>query len=510
MKDIEIKNYVVVGGGTAGWITASLLATKLSNDKTKSVTLIESPDIPIIGVGEGTVPSIRQTLKRIGISESELITKCDATFKQSIKFANWMDKETHGEKNFYHHLFDYPFPFGDNLLPFWHKKKGSSFAEMVSIQQHLAELNLAPKNITDAEFTGISDYAYHFDAHKFAQLLKENAVEKLGVNYISDNVEDVTIDSEIGILALKLQKNGMTKYDFYIDCSGFTSLILGQKLAVPFIDKSNVIFSNKALTVQVPNLDKEIPPFTISTAHQAGWIWDIALSTRRGIGLVYCDRYMSEDTAREKLEKYVGSPLEEFNVRKIDMKIGYREQAWHKNCLAIGLSQGFVEPLEATAILLSDFSANLFCNKLPEHASDLEDFAKHFNKRITYTWERVIDFVKLHYCISNRSDSQFWLDNRDMSSIPSSLTEKLSLWMKSYPSKDDFFSKFEVFDLENYLYVLAGMDFSFKDLKMSDHELARYENQTNQVLKTFEEYKNRLPKQRELIKKVLENGFPKI
>lgn len=505
-----INNYVVVGGGTAGWITASLLAKKLSEDACKTVTLIESPNIPIIGVGEGTVPSIRQSLIRIGISESDLITKCDATFKQSIKFVNWMDKSSHRNCNFYHHLFDYPFPFGDNLVSYWHNKQTSSFAEMVSIQQHLAELNLSPKTITDPEFSGISDYAYHFDAYKFAQLLKQNAVEKLGVRYISDDVIDVVGCEESGIRSLMLKNKGQVTFDFYVDCSGFSSLMLGRKLNVPFQDKSGIIFSNKALTVQVPNLENEIPPFTVSTAHQAGWIWDIALSTRRGIGLVYCDRYMSESRAFEKLENYIGKSLDSNLVRNIDMKIGFREKAWHKNCVAIGLSQGFVEPLEATAILLSDFSANLFCNKLPECESDIETLANYFNQRVIYAWERVIDFVKLHYCISNRSDSDFWIDNRDATSIPTSLADKLALWQRNYPSKDDFFSKFEVFDLENYLYILTGMNFPFKRGDIAEDKLIDYEAQVQQVLRIYHQYKNKMPKQRELIRKVFENGFSKI
>ncbi|TQF70405.1 tryptophan halogenase family protein [Pseudoalteromonas luteoviolacea] len=504
-----VNDYVVVGGGTAGWLSACLLASATSEQAAKTVTLIESPDIPIIGVGEGTVPSIRDTLKRVGISESDIFNHCDGSFKQSIKFVNWMDKKKHGENNFYHHLFDYPFPFGDNLCQYWHNQSTSSFAEIVSIQQYLAESMKAPKGICDPEFAGVSDYAYHFDAHKFAQLLKRHAIEKLGVIYVSDTVVDVTHSHDGSIDQLVLKEQGSMGFDFYIDCSGFSSYLLGGKLDVPFVDKQDVIFSNKALTVQVPELEASIPPYTISTAHQAGWIWDIALSNRRGVGFVYCDAYLDKDTAFHKLQTYVGRDLNDFNVRDLDMKIGFRERAWEKNCIAIGLSQGFVEPLEATAILLSDFSANLFCNKLPETTADIAVLSKRFNQRVSYAWQSVIDFVKLHYCISDRQDSEFWQDNRASNSIPDSLKERLELWSQTYPTKDDFFSKFEVFDIENYLYVLCGMNFDFNRYGLTEKKTKEFAAQHQQVFVTAEQYKRQLLEQRALLEKVKVNNFSK-
>ncbi|TMO59806.1 tryptophan 7-halogenase [Pseudoalteromonas aurantia] len=507
---MDINRYVVVGGGTAGWISASLLAKKLKGDPTKTVTIIESPNIPIIGVGEGTVPSIRETLRKIGISERDLFVHCDATFKQSIKFTNWLDNSIHGKYNSYHHLFDYPFPFGDNLCPYWHNDQSSDFAEMVSIQQHTAESMRAPKDMVHREFEGVSDYAYHFDAHKFAVLLKRNAIDNLGIEYIQDNVTDVRLGTENLIEAIVLEQCGDKNFDFYVDCSGFSSILLGGSLEIPFIDKKDVIFSNRALTVQVPEEESVIPPYTISTAHKAGWVWDIALSRRRGVGFVFSDHFMAQDQAYQKLERYVGRSLDSLNVRAIKMKIGHRKKAWHKNCVAIGLSQGFVEPLEATAILISDFSANFLCNKLPHNTSELPVLEKRFNNAVIYTWERVIDFVKLHYCISDRQDSDFWIENRNTNSIPDSLLEKLSLWKHSYPTKDDFFSKFEVFDIENYLYILCGMKYGFTKRLLDPQAMDRYGEQVVKVLMAAKEQQKLLPDQRALLKKLKLHGFPSI
>ncbi|CAM4153553.1 tryptophan halogenase family protein [Pseudoalteromonas byunsanensis] len=514
-KSHYIENYVVVGGGTAGWISACLLASKLKDDPRKSVTLIEAPDIPIIGVGEGTVPSIRNTLKKIGISETELFRECDATFKQSIKFVNWNDKYRHRGKNFYHHLFDYPMPFGDDLSSYWKQQRNdeltsASFAQFVSIQYDVAESGLAPKDMTNAQYEGVCDYAYHIDAHKFAQLLKTHAIRNLNVQYIQDKVIDLKLDSSGHIQSLLLEQQGEKSYDFYVDCSGFSSFILGQKLQVPFKSQSDIILTDTALTIQVPAVDEAIPPYTISTAHQAGWIWDIALTQRRGVGLVYSSQFMDENAALEKLSRYTQMDLTDSSVRKIDMQIGYREKFWHKNCVAIGLSQGFVEPLEATAILLSDFSANLLCNKLPDSYQQLSLLASRYNQRVEYAWRGVVDFVKLHYCISDRNDSEFWRANRNPNSIPVSLQDKLALWQHCAISKDDFFSKFEVFDIENYLYVLNGMNFTGGSQFMSGQARHNYAEQVQRVKDTAAVYKQKLLSHRELINKIYQYGLPKV
>ncbi|PCK31261.1 tryptophan halogenase family protein [Pseudoalteromonas piscicida] len=509
-----INSYVVVGGGTAGWLTACILAKKLSEYSDKTVTLIESPDIPPIGVGEGTVPSIRETLKMIGISETDLFSKCDATFKQSIKFESWLKPGADNSQHYYHHLFDFPFPFGESLSPLWQNLKQSgvdtpSFASLASIQEYQAELGRAPKRITDPEYTGISDYAYHFDALKFARLLKEHGTSNLGIRHVTDNVVTVNKKSDGSILNLNMQSGITLEFDFFVDCTGFKSVLLGDALEVPFIPKSDVILTDKALTIQVPNLSEDIPPYTISKAHRCGWIWDIALTSRRGVGFVYSSKHLSDDDAINEFGNYLGMKLNADDVRVVDMRIGFREKFWYKNCVAIGLSQGFIEPLEATAILLSDFSANLFCNKLPQAHDDLEVLSERFNERVSSAWNSVVDFVKLHYCISDRDDSQFWLDNRNDSTIPDSLLEKLALWKLHGPTKDDFTNNFEVFRLENYLYVLLGMEYSAKYNPVSENQLKRLQEQAERVKSTAEQVAQQTQKQLKVIEAIKQYGLSK-
>lgn len=497
----EIKKIAIVGGGTAGWLVANHLGKALRERSDIALTLIESPSIPAIGVGEGTVPMMRDTLRYFEISERQFIAECDATFKQSVKFINWLDKDTYGEGNFYHHLFEYPFPADIDMSNFWlHSKKQQSYAEYASFQQAVCEAGLAPKRHDSAEFEGVVAYAYHLDAKKFGQLLQRNAVERFGVKHYYANVEQVTLDAEGYIESLLTSAGESLEFDFYIDCSGFSSLLLGKTLNVPFTDKTNELFVDTALTLQVPVSEQEpLPPYTLATAHKAGWCWDISLPERRGVGLVYSSKYMTDDEAVSELESYLKAKPGSVHARKIPMPVGYRESFWEKNCVAIGLSQGFVEPLEATAILVSDFCARLFSERVPVHRNQLPVLSRVFNKRVRYAWDRVIDFIKLHYCLSDRNDSDFWIDNRDPATISEHLKDLLQQWSYSAPKKSDFFSKFEVFDIENYLYVLYGMRYPTQASGLD----SAYQKAASELLGQIQTYGQRaadhLPQHRELI-----------
>lgn len=298
---MDIKRILILGGGTAGWLAANHLGKALEHRQDVTITLVESPDIPIIGVGEGTVPAIRQSLKRFGISESEFIRRCDVTFKQSIKFVNWMDKDRHGAGNFYHHLFDMPSPLGEDLTQHWLDNTNTAYGDMVSPQHKVCEAGRAPKRITHSEYEGALGYAYHLNAAKFAKLLAENAIRRFNVEHIMANVQEVTLRENGEIASLETDCRGSIGADFFIDCSGFESLLIDKTLKVPFVDKSHQLFADKAIAVQVPIDENEaIPPYTLATAHQAGWIWDIALTHRRGVGFVYSSKYMDDDTADRK------------------------------------------------------------------------------------------------------------------------------------------------------------------------------------------------------------------
>ncbi|MBB1389979.1 MULTISPECIES: tryptophan halogenase family protein [Shewanella] len=507
---MKIQSVAIVGGGTAGWLAANHLAKALFNQNI-TITLIESPDIPTIGVGEGTVPTIRKTLQSFGISETEFITRCDVTFKQSIKFQNWLDSHRHGRDNFYHHLFDPPSSMGDDLSSLWLQNPSDAYSQLVSSQFDVCEANLAPKLITTPEYQAVQGYAYHLNAAKFALLLAENAKQKFAVNHVKANVIDTRLHLDGSIASLVLDKCGEQEFDFYIDCSGFDSILLAKALKVPFVDKSQELFVNKAVVVQVPtDPDAIIPPYTKATAHQAGWIWDIALSNRRGVGLVYSSAHLDDEQAEQKLNRYLSGQLDQYSYRTIPMKVGYRKQFWAKNCVALGLAQGFLEPIEATSIMLTDFAAGYLASRFPSDSSQCESLSERFNQTMSYAWERVVEFAKMHYCLSDRHDSDFWIDNRDPQTIPAGLSNKLALWQEYVPLSEDLFSKFEVFNVENYLYVLYGMKFLTYKKTMSESSLVLAKQHAARIRRHSEQLCQHLPAHRELLSKIHQYGLQKI
>ncbi|MBQ4809985.1 tryptophan 7-halogenase [Pseudoalteromonas luteoviolacea] len=463
----EIKRVVVVGGGTAGWLAACHLAKQLepSTNRGISVTLVDSPDIPTIGVGEGTVPVMRDTLKYFGISEVEFIKRCDVTFKQSIKFVDWEVAPRDGHSTYYHHLFDFPNIRPFNPTPYWLSNNAinkTHFADLVSVQSHVCELGLAPKLNRDGEFSGLFNYAYHLDAGKFTQMLSEHGTAELGISNIKANVERVHLNDGGEIIHLETDSAGVISGDMFVDCTGFKAMLIEKSMGAKFIDKSDVLLTDTALAIQIPYEDENtpIPPFTISTAQKHGWIWDIGLTQRKGVGYVFSSDHQSEDQAVHTLAEYLGQSAAQIEPRKISMKVGYQKQAWIKNCVAMGLSQGFVEPLEATGLLMFDVTARMFSEALPDFKEDMPLRAKRFNEDICQMWESTSDFIKLHYYLSKREDSQFWVDNRDPQSISTELAEKLQMWQRKLPSQFDFRHTVDSFRVSNYLYVLYGMNFN--------------------------------------------------
>lgn len=515
----KISHVVIVGGGTAGWLAASHLANKLkpTAENGVKVTLIESPNIPTIGVGEGTVPMMRNTLKDLGISETEFFKTCDATFKQGIKFVDWLDNPTQGYSSYYHHLFDYPEITHFDVTPYWLKGLAGekrSFADSVSQQGIVCDAELAPKMITTPEYEGITSYGYHLDANKFSALLTRNAVERHGVEHIKAHVEQVCLNGDGEIASVITKEAGEISGDFFVDCTGFDCLLLGKAMQVPFVDKSDVLFVDHALTIQIPyeNPDEVIPSYTISTAMEAGWVWDIGLLERRGVGHVYSSKYTSHEAAEQALREYVGPAFDDYPTRLIKMNIGHREKFWHKNCVALGLAQGFVEPLEATGLLVFDATAKMLASQFPTHKENMAIVAKQFNQRIKLSWESVIDFVKLHYYLSRRDDNQFWLDNRKPETTPDTLLERLELWKTQLPNPLDFYSGYEIFKLENYLYVLYGMEFN-TDIDALSHRYPETEK-AKQFFTAMEDSANALtktlPNNRDLVNKILKFGLQKI
>jgi tryptophan halogenase len=453
-----IRRIVIVGGGSAGWLTTGLIAAEHQGSAVQ-VTLIESPDIAPIGVGEGTWPSMRDTLSRIGVSESDFFRECDASFKQGSRFNRWVDGS---DNDYYFHPFVLPQGYGEvNLPEQWQAQHPNiPFADLVSFQPHLCVRGRAPKQVTTPEFAAVANYGYHLDAGKFGTFLRKHCVEKLGVHYVSDNVTAVNSSGNGDIASLQTQTHGALEGDLFIDCTGMQSLLLGRHYGIPLISQKHVLYNDSALAVQIayPSEDYPIASQTSSTAQSAGWIWDIGLPTRRGIGHVFSSAHISDDQAEAELRAYIvqtGGPEDIPQPRKLSFNPGYREKFWHRNCVAIGLSAGFIEPLEASALAIVEMSAAMVGDDLPATRKAMDIVARRFNEAFTYRWERVIDFLKLHYVLSRRRDSAYWRDNT--ASVPERLGELLTLWRHRTPSRTDFYRIEEIFPSASYHYILYGM-----------------------------------------------------
>ncbi|MFZ0498207.1 MAG: tryptophan halogenase family protein [Steroidobacteraceae bacterium] len=510
-----IRAVVIVGGGTAGWLTAGIIAARLQPRMKASgfsVTLIESPDIRIIGVGEGTWPTLRASLERMGVSETELFRQCDAAFKQGARFAGWA---TGAADDAYYHPLMVPQGFSQlNLVPHWLRAGQGSFCDFVTPQGRLCDEGLAPKTISHAEYKGSANYAYHLDAGKFAPFLAKHCVEKLGVRHVLADVVQVNQRESGDIDSVLTKQAGEICGDLFVDCSGFSALLLGQTLGVGFKECGDVLFCDTALAVQVPFDTPEAPMAsqTISTAHEAGWTWDICLPTRRGVGYVYSSRHQSEEAARETLRRYIGPGHDALPVRKIPIRAGHRETFWKRNCVAVGLASGFLEPLESSAIVLVELSAKLLAEQMPACREVMDIIAKRFNEVTLYRFGRIVDFLKLHYVLTKRTDTAFWRDNVDPATVPERLRELLTLWQYQSPWYFDEFDRLEeVFPAASYQYVLYGMGFQTRVMPedtLDTELLASRLVRQNELLTG--EMCTRLPKNRELLTKIYQYGLQSV
>jgi len=456
----SIEHVVVVGGGSAGWLVAGVLAAEHPR---LTVTLVESPGVPPIGVGEGTWPSMRETLQRIGVAEADFLRECDAAFKQGSRFDAWVDG---GPGDTYFHPFSLPQGYGDANLPAaWQAgARAVPFADLVSYQPHLCVAGRAPKQPQTPEYAGVANYGYHLDAGKFGAFLQRHCTGKLGVRHVVAHVVDIASYPNGDVAALRTREAGIVEGDLFVDCTGMASLLLGRHYGVPLVSQRDVLFNDRALAVQVPYAtpDAPIASQTTSTAQAHGWIWDIGLPTRRGIGYVYSSAHCDDAGAERTLRAYLdatGTGADVPAPRKIAFDPGYRARFWERNVVAIGLSAGFIEPLEASALALVELSAAWLADDLPATRAQMDTIAARFNEAFTYRWERIIDFLKLHYVLSHRTDSPYWHDHRAAHTQSARLRELLALWRTRAPSRRDFPRIEEIFPSASWQYILYGMGF---------------------------------------------------
>jgi hypothetical protein len=519
MRD-AVRHVVIVGGGSAGWLTAALIAADhhAAAPGGLRVTLVESPEVAPIGVGEGTWPSMRDTLRRIGVRESDFFRECDAAFKQGSRFERWVDG---GAADHYFHPFSLPQGYGEaDLAGRWQEAHaGMPFADLVSVQPHLCAAGRAPKQPVTPEFAAVANYGYHLDAGKFGAFLKTHCLEKLGVRYVPDHVLGVQPHENGDIAALRTGKHGLLAGDLFVDCTGMRSLLLGQHFGIPFLSQRHVLFNDSALAVQVPYPfeDSPIASQTTSCAQRCGWIWDIGLPSRRGVGHVYSSAHTSDDEAEVALRAYIstsGGPADPPAARRIGFQPGYRERFWHRNCVAVGLSAGFIEPLEASALALVELSAATISEELPADRATMDIVARRFNETFRYRWERVIEFLKLHYVLSRRTDSEYWIEHRGEETIPERLRELLALWRHRAPLRNDFPRIEEVFPTASYQYVLYGMGFraqaQVQMQRAGRHDPALADGYFREAHELTRRMLGALPDNRSLIDHIRRHGLPRI
>ena len=442
METQKIRKVVIAGGGTAGWITAAALSRLLG--PLLQVTLVESDDIGTVGVGEATIPTHRTFHHLMGIDERDFMRATKATFKLGIAFENWG-----GVGDRYIHSFGQvgkPSWMGE-FYHIWMRARERGIGE--HLDAYCLELQAAEaERFYTSEKSGLN-FAYHLDASLYARFLRSFS-EKKGVKRVEGLIEQVEQDGETGFLtALKLKSGERIEGDFFIDCTGFRGLLIEQTLKTGYEDWTSWLPTDSALAVQTKSVGPAIP-YTRAIAHHAGWQWRIPLQHRVGNGLVFCSENMTKDEAHAYLMSHVeGEALTE--PRLIRYKTGRRKKVWNRNCVALGLSSGFVEPLESTSIHLIQVGATRLVQQFP-FAGVTEAQANHYNAQADRELEKIRDFIVLHYKLTERDDSDFWRARRDME-IPESLAQRIALFRDGglvYQASDDLFR------VDSWLQVMMG------------------------------------------------------
>ncbi|MFD2166641.1 tryptophan halogenase family protein [Thalassotalea euphylliae] len=415
-----IKRVVIAGGGTAGWMAAASLSKLLG--KHLSVTLVESDLIPTVGVGEATIPTLHILHQLLGINEAEFMASTNATFKLGISFENWRDV---GKD--YIHSFGY---LGQECWAcgfhhFWRKGQELGIAKDIGdyCLEHLASREGRFAIMANQDL----NHAYHLDAGLYAKYLQELAF-KHGCVRVEGKIDHVNLDENDGfITGIRLDNGKLVEGDLFIDCTGFRALLIEQALHTGYDDWSHYLPCNSAIAVQTETVGTP-PAYTRSIARESGWQWRIPLQNRTGNGLVFCDKYMTDEEAIDTLMNNIeGKPLNQ--PRVIKYKTGSRRKHWNKNCIAIGLSSGFIEPLESTGIHLFQKSIVRLLQMFPHTGINDADVAE-FNKQTKEEIDNIRDFIILHYHLTDRRDSAFWRYCASMP-IPDTLTHRMALFKQS-------------------------------------------------------------------------------
>jgi tryptophan 7-halogenase len=438
----SIRRVVIAGGGTAGWTAAAALAQQLG--PLLDITLVESEEIGTVGVGEATIPTIRNFHALLGINEREFMSATQSTFKLGISFENWA---RNGDR--------YIHAFGDigkttwmgGFHNMWLMAKAAGFGG--DLGDYCFEHQAAVADKFAISESAPMNYAFHLDAGLYAKFLRRQ-FEPKGVKRVEGKIASVVQNSESGFVeALVLESGQRIDGDFFIDCTGFRGLLIEQTLKAGYEDWRQWLPTDSALAVQTPSANR-LPPYTRAISRSAGWQWRIPLQHRVGNGLVFCSSHMTEEQARAELAaNLVGTPL--FEPRLIRYVTGRRRKVWDKNVVAMGLAAGFMEPLESTSIHLIQIAVTRLIKMFP-FGGNFDALAANYNAQTNIELERIRDFIVLHYKLTERDDTPFWRGCRDMA-IPDSLAQRLALFRESgfaYMGADDLFS------ITSWVFVMVG------------------------------------------------------
>lgn len=473
-----VKNIVIVGGGSAGWMCAANLSKRLEN---VNISLIESPNVPTIGVGESTVPPIVNFMQSLGLDETDWMPACQATYKSSICFRHF-----HGTD---HNRIWFPFSRTWSVANrpanrHWLYKyfTDDNYNDRFSLYNYctlVPEICMQGKTIRSLPG---SSYAYHLDATALGEYLK--AFSKAhGVRHIADTIQEVTLAEDGTINHLKLEHGEPLTADLFIDCSGFRSLLLGQTLKEPFDDYYDSLFNDKAIAIRLPFADKEaeMVSYTLCTALSSGWVWTIPLYNRLGTGYVYSSKYLSADEAEKEFRDYLGKffdteRVEAAQAKHLDIRVGKHQHTWVKNCVAIGLSAGFIEPLESTGLQIVQSQIHLLTETLKgRNDYNCMDVAI-YNNSITNLLNSIRDFIVCHYALTSREDTPYWKDVKYNTKLSDQVIEKLTIARAVMPAwgteqKFDTAGTLAGFGFnEGWYYILAGMNhlpFAFEQHKQN-------------------------------------------
>lgn len=452
------KRILILGGGTAGWMTAALLANAWGN-RGIEITLLESKAIGIIGVGEGSTPKMRRFFDQLGVAESEWMPVCNATYKCGIRFPHWSTRK--GYRSYYHPFFsisDDPTirAFFQNSTIRSRNFDVHAHPDAFFVSNYLSKNKRAP--LPDAGIDYQTDYAYHFEASLIGEFLKNHAL-KLGVAHLIDTVTSVNQHENGDIATLQTEEHGLVEADFFVDSTGFASVLICRTLGVPFNSYKDILFNDRAVAMPTPlDDDGSLPSQTLSTALKYGWVWKIPLSSRFGNGYVYSSDFTDEESAERELREHLGLTEDATEARHLKMRVGRVDKSWHKNCLAVGLSQGFVEPLEATALMVVQDTVETFITRF-EQGGFSDRYRADFNEKVNLIFDGVKNYIFMHYKLNSRDDTEYWTVNRENTNVSDDIAAILDVWDKGGDLLGELRSQSSrlVYSPTSWYCILSGM-----------------------------------------------------